>query len=59
MIGGGKDGTTNVVDGFCGIGGNAIQFSKICGFCVASELDSKNIKYTAHNANVYDLKENE
>jgi len=24
MIGGGREGTTNVVDGFCGIGGNAI-----------------------------------
>ncbi len=26
----------NVVDGFCGVGGNLIQFAKRCGFCVGN-----------------------
>ena len=30
----------HVLDAFCGIGGNAIQFSKKCGFCVACDLDA-------------------
>ena len=33
------EGTSNVLDGFAGVGGNAIQFARKCGFCVASDMD--------------------
>ena len=36
-------GKPNVLDCFSGIGGNAIQFARKCGFCVASDIDLQKI----------------
>lgn len=36
-------GTSNVLDAFCGVGGNALQFAKKCGFCVASDMDPQKV----------------
>ena len=32
-------GSCNVLDGFCGVGGNLISFARKCGFCVGSDMD--------------------
>lgn len=34
-----KEDKANVLDAFCGVGGNLIQFGKKCGFCAASDMD--------------------
>ena len=44
----------NVLDGFCGVGGNTIQFAKKCGFCVGVDLDPVKVEYTHHNVGIYD-----
>ena len=36
---GNLSGQANVLDAFCGVGGNLIQFSKKCGFCVGVDMD--------------------
>jgi trimethylguanosine synthase len=36
----------NILDGFCGVGGNTIQFAKKCGFCVGVDLDPVKVEYT-------------
>ena len=48
-------GSANVLDGFSGIGGNAIQFAKKCGFCLSADLDLQKVEYTQHNAQVYNV----
>jgi hypothetical protein len=45
--------TIVVLDGFCGVGGNLIQFSKKCGFCIGNDLDEVKQEYTLHNAQIY------
>lgn len=50
-----KFGNANVLDGFSGIGGNAIQFAKKCGFCVASDMDLQKVEYAKHNSEVYQV----
>ena len=47
----------NVLDAFCGVGSNLIQFGKKCGFCVASESDMQKIEYAKHNTQIYQLDE--
>ncbi len=34
------EGTCNVIDGFCGVGGNLIQFAKKCGYAVGNGKNS-------------------
>jgi len=46
-----------VLDAFCGVGGNMIQFARKCGYCVASDLDLQKLQYAQHNAQVYNLQE--
>lgn len=48
---------SNVLDAFSGIGGNAIQFAKKCGFCVAADIDLQKIEYAHHNSQIYQVKE--
>ena len=36
---GDPQGSCNVLDAFCGVGGNLIQFARRCGFCVGSDMD--------------------
>lgn len=47
-----------VIDGGCGMGGNAIQFAQKCGFCLAVDLDPTKCEYTLHNAKIYEADNN-
>lgn len=42
-----------VLDGFCGVGGNLIQFANKCGYCIGNDLDKVKVEYTLHNAAIY------
>ena len=42
-----------VVDAFCGVGGNAIQFAFTCERVIAIDIDPIKIEYAKHNASVY------
>ncbi|XP_070555121.1 uncharacterized protein [Ptychodera flava] len=42
-----------IVDGFCGVGGNAIQFAFTCERVIAIDIDPVKIAYARHNAEVY------
>mmetsp|Transcript_18259 Transcript_18259/g.42550 ORF Transcript_18259/g.42550 Transcript_18259/m.42550 type:complete len:443 (+) Transcript_18259:40-1368(+) len=42
-----------VVDGTCGVGGNAIQFAMTCPSVIAVDLDNSRLLDAAHNARVY------
>jgi hypothetical protein len=44
-----------IVDGFCGVGGNTIAFSKlgVCSQVVAADLDADRVEMCRHNAAVY------
>ena len=44
-----------IVDGFCGIGGNAIRFATTCKRVIAIDIDPTKIEYAKHNARVYDV----
>jgi 16S rRNA G966 N2-methylase RsmD len=46
-----------IVDAFCGVGGNTIQFAKICDKVIAIDLDSTKIAYARHNAKIYNVLE--
>ena len=41
-----------IVDGFCGIGGNAIRFATTCKRVIAIDIDPTKIEYAKHNARV-------
>ena len=42
-----------IVDGFCGVGGNAIQFAFTCERVIAIDIDPAKIALARHNAAVY------
>ena len=42
-----------VLDAFCGVGGNAIQFALTCGRVIAVDIDKDKIAMARHNARVY------
>jgi len=42
-----------VLDGFCGVGGNAIQFALTCRRVIAVDIDRDKIAMARHNARVY------
>ena len=42
-----------VVDAFCGVGGNAIQFAKTCNRVIAVDIDSSKIEKARNNARIY------
>jgi len=42
-----------ILDAFCGVGGNAIQFASTCTRVIAIDIDSKKIEMARHNAEVY------
>lgn len=47
----------NVVDGFCGVGGNAIQFALAGSKVLAIELNETRLACARHNAIVYGVEE--
>ena len=46
-----------IVDGFCGIGGNAIRFATTCKRVIAIDIDPTKIEYAKHNAQIYDVQD--
>ena len=42
-----------IVDGFCGAGGNAIQFAFTCNHVIAIDIDPAKIAMARHNAEIY------
>ena len=46
-----------LVDGFCGVGGNAIQFAFTCERVIAIDIDPGKIELARHNARVYGVQD--
>jgi len=46
-----------LVDGFCGVGGNAIQFAFTCERVIAIDIDPAKIELARHNARVYGVED--
>ena len=42
-----------MVDAFCGVGGNAIQFAMTCDRVIAIDIDQNKIAMARNNARVY------
>lgn len=42
-----------VLDAFCGVGGNTIQFARYFGHVIAVELDAQRLEMARHNATIY------
>jgi hypothetical protein len=47
-----------VIDGFCGSGGNVIQFSKYCSEVFAIDIDPKKLDICKNNCKIYNCKNN-
>ena len=47
-----------IIDGFCGSGGNVIQFSKYCKKVYAIDIEKKKIDICKNNCKVYNCKDN-
>lgn len=45
--------TSTVVDAFCGVGGSAIAFARVCTKVYACDIDSIRLSMAKHNAGVY------
>jgi 16S rRNA G966 N2-methylase RsmD len=48
----------SVIDGFCGSGGNVIQFSKYCSEVFAIDIDPKKLEICKNNCRIYNCKNN-
>lgn len=46
-----------IVDAFCGVGGNAIQFAFTCEHVIAIDIDPVRLECARHNASVYGVEE--
>lgn len=46
-----------LIDGFCGAGGNTIQFAFTCQKVIAIDIDPEKIKLAKHNAAVYGVQD--
>ncbi|EDV23460.1 uncharacterized protein TRIADDRAFT_58107 [Trichoplax adhaerens] len=44
-----------IIDAFCGVGGNCIQFAKTCDHVIAIDIDPNKIKCARHNAKIYNV----
>ncbi|KAJ1954718.1 RNA trimethylguanosine synthase activity protein, partial [Dispira parvispora] len=42
-----------VIDAFCGVGGNTIQFAQVCTRVIAIDIDPQRLECAKHNAEVY------
>lgn len=42
-----------LIDAFCGVGGNTIQFAKTCDYVIAIDLDPVRLACARHNATIY------
>ena len=48
----------SVIDGFCGSGGNVIQFSKYCSKVYAIDIDPKKLEICKNNCKIYGCEDN-
>ncbi|PIN11714.1 Methylase [Handroanthus impetiginosus] len=46
-----------VIDAFAGVGGNAIQFAKVCHRVVAVDIDPNKVALALHNAKIYGVED--
>jgi len=46
-----------IVDGFCGAGGNSIQFAMKCTRVIAVDIDPRKVELARHNAKVYGVED--
>lgn len=46
-----------IIDAFCGVGGNTIQFAKVCERVIAIDIDPKKIEMAKHNAAIYGVQD--
>lgn len=46
-----------IVDGFCGVGGNTIQFALTCHKVIAIDIDPQKIEAAKHNAKIYGVED--
>ena len=46
-----------LIDAFCGVGGNAIQFALTCERVIAIDIDPVKIAFARHNATVYGVED--
>jgi len=46
-----------VVDAFCGVGGNTIQFALTCAKVIAVDIDREKVAMARHNARVYGVED--
>lgn len=44
-----------VIDAFCGVGGNTIQFAKTTQKVIAIDIDPVRLAYARHNASIYNV----
>ncbi|XP_037088496.1 LOW QUALITY PROTEIN: trimethylguanosine synthase-like [Pollicipes pollicipes] len=47
-----------IVDAFCGVGGNAIQFAATCRLVIAVDICPERVRLARHNAAVYGVQHN-
>ncbi|XP_077238196.1 uncharacterized protein LOC143879610 isoform X2 [Tasmannia lanceolata] len=52
-----RSGGGTVIDCFSGVGGNAIQFAKMCFHVVAIDIDPKKIGFASNNAKIYGVED--
>ena len=46
-----------IIDAFCGVGGNTIQFAMTCSHVIAIDIDEKRIECAKNNARVYGVED--
>lgn len=46
-----------VIDGFTGVGGNAIQFASVCCHVVAIDIDPQKVQMALNNAKIYGVED--
>ena len=46
-----------IIDAFCGVGGNAIQFAQTCNHVIAIDIDPEKIRLARKNAKIYGVED--
>eukprot|EP01100_Stratorugosa_tubuloviscum_P007819 TRINITY_DN321_c0_g1_i3.p1 TRINITY_DN321_c0_g1~~TRINITY_DN321_c0_g1_i3.p1 ORF type:complete len:104 (+),score=42.01 TRINITY_DN321_c0_g1_i3:405-716(+) len=52
------DKTKIVVDAFCGVGGNTIQFARQSAFVIAIDNNAQRLNFAIHNSKIYETNNN-
>lgn len=51
------EGKGTILDAFCGVGGNTIQFARKSGHVIAVDVDQTKTTYCDTNAKIYNVRE--